>query len=63
MSVNGKSLEQITHDKAAAILKNASGDVQLVVSQFSNAGTSFLGMYLVPFGKEAPDESIESPDV
>lgn len=31
ISVNGRSLERCTHDEAANILKNAEGDVTLIV--------------------------------
>ncbi|XP_065071560.1 tyrosine-protein phosphatase non-receptor type 13-like isoform X2 [Rhopilema esculentum] len=63
LSVNGKSLEQATHDEAAGILKNAYGDVQLIVSQFTSAGASFLdktGLSTLDEGNFSPTS--ESPD-
>ena len=44
--MNGTSLDQATHDEAAGILKNATGEVKIVVSQFKSLGTSFLGEFL-----------------
>ena len=46
MSVNGASLNRVSHDRAAEILKNAVGEVEIVVSQFKSHGTSFLGNLL-----------------
>ena len=44
--MNGTSLNQATHDEAAGILKNATGEIRIVVSQFKSQGTSFLGELL-----------------
>ena len=44
--MNGTGLGQVTHDEAAGILKNAIGEVKIVVSQFKSEGTSFLGEFL-----------------
>ena len=46
LSVNGTSLDQVSHDEAAKILKDSVGDVKIVVSQFKSPGTSFLGEFL-----------------
>ena len=49
LSVNGTSLNQATHDEAAGILRNATGEIKIIASQFKSQGTSFLGELLYFF--------------